>query len=255
MHQVINSIHNIKRRQQIRNIKTHNYKGNPNTFHYSDPSCERGCCSGVNHPELNSPELKEDSPPPVPSSVCILLVTSKGNNVAVRATHTCQLLVSKYSLTVMKIDSMDSLFLFSLFPFHIWTYQLTFFLWTTFLTFTFLLTLHQRKGPRTTKHGLLAGTLLEEEELPDPAPPAKASLDCPSDAGVDLHPNSTSLHPKRNGRKVVATAHKAVSDGPTWNSIRCAYPTANSQLITSNSTTFFSSSAKWHSKNANLLFN
>ena len=103
--------------------------------------------------------------------------------------------------------------------------------------------------------GMRGGSLLEEEEPPDPAPPAKASPDCPSDTLEDLHPNSTDLHPKRNDRKVVAVAHKAVSDGPTWNSIRCAYPTANSQLITSNSATFFSSSAKQCSKNANLLFN
>ena len=59
------------------------------------------------------------------------------------------------------------------------------------------------------------GTLSEEEELPDLTPPTKASPDCPSDTRVDLHPNSTDLHLKRNGRKVVAAARKAVSDGPT----------------------------------------
>ena len=59
------------------------------------------------------------------------------------------------------------------------------------------------------------GTLSEEEELPDLTPPAKASPDCPPDGVEDLHPNSTDLHPKRKGRKAVAAACKAVSDGPT----------------------------------------
>ena len=57
----------------------------------------------------------------------------------------------------MKFDSMDSLFLFSLFPFHIQTYQLTFFLWTTFLTFIFSLTSHQGREPRTAKDGIMRG--------------------------------------------------------------------------------------------------
>ena len=41
------------------------------------------------------------------------------------------------------------------------------------------------------------------------------SPDCPSDTSEDLHPNSTDLHPNRNGRKAVAAARRAVSDGPT----------------------------------------
>ena len=57
----------------------------------------------------------------------------------------------------MKIDSMDSLFLFSLFPFHIQTYQLTFFLQTTFLTLIFSLTSHQGREPRTAKYGITHG--------------------------------------------------------------------------------------------------
>ena len=65
------------------------------------------------------------------------------------------------------------------------------------------------------EQGMRGGTPALEEELPDLTPPAKASPDCPSDTGVDLHPNSTDLHPNKNGRKAVAAAHKAVSDGPT----------------------------------------
>ena len=65
------------------------------------------------------------------------------------------------------------------------------------------------------EQGMREGTLLEEAELPDLTPPAKASPDCPSDTGADLHPNSTDLHPNKNGRKAVVVAHKAVSDGPT----------------------------------------
>ena len=52
------------------------------------------------------------------------------------------------------------------------------------------------------------GTLSEEEEPPDLTPPAKTSPDCPSDGAEDLHL-------KRKGRKAVAAARKAVSDGPT----------------------------------------
>ena len=59
------------------------------------------------------------------------------------------------------------------------------------------------------------GTRSEAEEPPDLTPPAKASPDCPSDGTEDLHPNSTDLHLKRKGRKAVAAAHRAVSDGPT----------------------------------------
>ena len=59
------------------------------------------------------------------------------------------------------------------------------------------------------------GTLLEEEEPPDLTPPAKASPNCPSDTGVDLHLNLTDLHPNKNSRKAVVAVHKAVSDGPT----------------------------------------
>ena len=65
------------------------------------------------------------------------------------------------------------------------------------------------------EQGMRGGTRLEEEELPDLAPPAKASPDCPSDTGVDLHPNLTNSHLRRKGRKVVVAARKADSDGPT----------------------------------------
>ena len=65
------------------------------------------------------------------------------------------------------------------------------------------------------EQGMRGGTPEAEEELPDLTPPAKASPDCPSDARVDLHPNSTDLHLNKNGRKAVVAARKAVSDGPT----------------------------------------
>ena len=65
------------------------------------------------------------------------------------------------------------------------------------------------------EQGLREGTQSEEEEFPDLTPPTKASPDCPSDGAEDLHPNLTDLHPKRKGRKAVAAARKAVSDGPT----------------------------------------
>ena len=65
------------------------------------------------------------------------------------------------------------------------------------------------------EQGSRGGTQSEEEEPPDLTPPSKASPNCPSDTGVDLHPNSTDLHPNRNGRKAVAAARKAASDGPT----------------------------------------
>ena len=65
------------------------------------------------------------------------------------------------------------------------------------------------------EQGSRGGTRSEEAELPDLTPPTKASPDCPSDGVEDLHPNLTDLHPKRKGRKAVAAAHKAVSDGPT----------------------------------------
>ena len=57
---------------------------------------------------------------------------------------------------------------------------------------------------------------MEAEEPPDLTPPTKASPNCPSDGGADSsHPNLTDLHPNKNGRKAVAAARKAVSDGPT----------------------------------------
>ena len=65
------------------------------------------------------------------------------------------------------------------------------------------------------EQGMRGETSPEEEEPLDQAPPTKASPNCPSDAVEDLHLNSTNLHLKRKGRKAVAAAHKAVSDGPT----------------------------------------
>ena len=65
------------------------------------------------------------------------------------------------------------------------------------------------------EQGMREGTRSEEEEPPDLTPPAKASPDCPLDGVEDLHLNLTDLHPKRKGRKAVAAARKAVSDGPT----------------------------------------
>ena len=63
--------------------------------------------------------------------------------------------------------------------------------------------------------GMRGGDTTGGRGTPDLTPPAKASPDCPSDAGVDLYLNWTDLHPNKNGRKVVAATQRAVSDGPT----------------------------------------
>ena len=81
IHQVINSICNINKRQTNRLFKTHRNKGNPSTSHTLNPSNERERLSRENHPDPDSPELKGDPPPPAePSSICASLITRKGNN-------------------------------------------------------------------------------------------------------------------------------------------------------------------------------
>ena len=54
IHQVINSIHDINKRQTNKLFKTHRNKGNPNTSHTLDPSNERECLLGLNHPDPDS---------------------------------------------------------------------------------------------------------------------------------------------------------------------------------------------------------
>ena len=190
IHQVINDIHNINKGAKLKSIKRtklHNYKATPNTSHNSGSTL----LSGENHhPELDelmSGEAPEDSSPE-PSTAAKWLASTDNTSA----------LSFSLSLTSGRYAQSDP-------PLEI----------------TIDLLEEEERGEikdelvSPEEQGMRGGTPLEEEELPDLTPPTKASPDCPSDTGVDLHLNSTDLHPKRKGRKVVAAAHKAVSDGPT----------------------------------------
>ena len=187
IHQVINNICDINKRATLDKTKLHKYKASSNIFHNS----RRTCLVGENHqPELDlltfgeGPE--DSSPDPSTSAKCS---TSTDNTVA---------LSSSPSETSGRYAQSDP-------PLEITTDS----------------PVEEERGEiedeleSPEEQGMRGGTRLEAEEPPDLTPPAKASPDCPSDTGVDLHPNLTDLHPNKNGRKAVAAACKAVSDGPT----------------------------------------
>ena len=187
IHKVISDIRDINNKAKLRKTKTHNYKANPNTYHNSG----RTLRSGENHHQrldwLDSEEAPgELSPVPSTSAVCS---TSTVDTSA---------LSSSPSETGGRYAQSDP-------PPEMITDC----------------PVEEERGEiedellLPSEQDSRGGTRLEEEELPDLAPPAKASPNCPSDAVEDLHPNSTDLHPKRKGRKAVAAARKAVSDGPT----------------------------------------
>ena len=187
IHNVIRDICDINKKAKLKKTKLHNYKVNPNNPHNS----ERILLSGENHhPELDSLMTEEDLGEPSPEpSISTEWLTS---------THDTSTLSSSTSLTGGRCAQSDP-------PPEITTD----------------LPEEEERGEikdelvSPEEQGMRGGTLSEEEELPDLTPPTKASPDCPSDTGVDLHPNSTDLHPKRKGRKAVAAARKAASDGPT----------------------------------------
>ena len=186
IHKVIKDIRDINKQAKLRKAKTHNYRGDPSTSHNS-----RSCLlSGENHhPELDSLTFgkgpEEPSPDPSISAGCS---TSTGDTSDCSSTSATS---GRYAQSdpppEITTDSPDE----------------------------------EERGEieneleSPVEQGMRGGTLPEEEEPPDLTPPSKASPNCPSDTGVDLHPNSTNLHLKRNGRKAVAAARKAVSDGPT----------------------------------------
>ena len=187
IHKVINDIRDINNKAKLRKTKTRMYKANPNIYHNSG----RTLRSGENHhPRLDWLNPEEDpgepSPDPSASAGCS---TSTVNTSA---------LSSSPSETGRRYTQSDP-------P----------------LEMTTDCPVEEERGEiedellSPVEQGSRGGTRSEEAELPDPAPPAKASPNCPSDAVEDLHPNSTDLHPKRKGRKAVAAARKAVSDGPT----------------------------------------
>ena len=184
---VIKDICDINREAKLKKTKLHNYKANPNNPHNSGSLH----LSGENHhPELDLLMFGEgpEEPSPELSTSAKLLTLTDDTSV----------LSSSLSLTGRRYAQSDP-------PLETTT-----------------------DSPEEEERGeiedelvspeeqeMRGGTLSEEEEPPDLTPPTKASPDCPSDTGVDLHPNSTNLHPKRKGRKAVAAARKAVSDGPT----------------------------------------
>ena len=187
IHKVISDIHDINNKAKLTKTKTHKYMANPNTYHNSG----RTLRSGENHhPKLDwldSEEAPGDSSP-TPS-------TSAGCSTSMVGTSD---LSSSPSGTGGRYAQSDP-------PPEITTD------WPV----------EEERGEiedellSPLEQDSRGGTRSEEAELPDLTPPAKASPNCPSDAVEDLHPNSTDLHPKRKGRKAVAAARKAVSDGPT----------------------------------------
>ena len=187
IHKVINDIRDINNKTKLRKTKTHMYMANPNIYHNS----RRNLCSGENHhPEPDSlgteEGLEDSSPDPSTSDECSTL------------TDETSVLSSSPSETGGRYAQSNP-------PPEI----------------TMDWPVEEERGEiedellSPVEQDLRGGTRSKEAELPDLTPPAKASPDCPSDGVEDLHPNSTDLHPKRKGRKAVAAARKAVSDGPT----------------------------------------
>ena len=187
IHQVINDIHDINKKAKSNKTRLCNCKANPNISHNSG----RTLLVGENHhPELDSLTFgegpEEPSPDPSTSAEC----STSTANISV--------LSSSPSETGGRYAQSDP-------PPEITTDS----------------PVEEERGEiedeleSPEEQEMRGGTQSEVEEPPDLTPPAKASPDCPSDGAEDLHPNSTDLHPKRKGRKVVAAARKAVSDGPT----------------------------------------
>ena len=187
IHQVISDIRDINSKTKLNKTKTRNYRANPNTYHNSG----RTLRSGENHHPrldwLDSEEAPgEPSPDPSASAACS---TSTACTSALSSSPSE--IGGRYAQSDPPLEmTTDS-------------------------------PVEEERGEIEEELGSpeeqdsRGGTRSEEEELPDLTPPAKASPNCPSDAVEDLHPNSTDLHPKRKGRKAVAAARKAVSDGPT----------------------------------------
>ena len=184
---VISDIRDINSKTKLKKTKTHKYMANPNNYYNSG----RTLLSGENHhPRLDSlvPEedLGDSSPAPSTSVACS---TSTADTSA---------LSSSPSETGGRYAQSDP-------PPEMTTDC----------------PVEDERGEiedellSPLEQDSRGGTRSEAEELPDLTPPAKASPNCPSDAWEDLHPNLTDLHPNRNGRKAVAAARKAVSDGPT----------------------------------------
>ena len=187
IHKVINDIRDINNKVKIRKTKTHMYKANPNTYYNSG----RNLLSGENHhPRLDSLPLEE-----VPGDSSLAPSTSAGCSALTADTSAPSSSPSETSRRYAHSDPPPEMTMDC--PVEDERGEIE----------DELLSLEEQDSRE--------GIRLEEGELPDLTPPAKASPNCPSDAVEDLHPNSTNLHPKRKGRKAVAAARKAVSDGPT----------------------------------------
>ena len=187
IHNVIKDIRDINNKAKLRKTNIHKYKASPNIYHNSG----RTLLSGENHhPRLDSLAPEEDPGDPSPDPSISAAWTASTVDTSAPS--------SSLSETGGRYAQSDP-------PPEITTDS----------------PVEEERGEiedellSPLEQGMRGGTSLEEEEPPDQAPPAKASPDCPSDTRVDLHLNLTDLHPKRNGRKAVAAAHKAVSDGPT----------------------------------------
>ena len=187
IHKVIKDIRDINNKTKLRKTKTHMYMVNPNTYHNSG----RNLLSGENHhPALDSLTFGEDpeDPSPVPS-------TSAEWSASTDDTFALSSSPSETGRRYAQSDPPPEM--------------------------TTDCPVEEERGEiedelvSPVEQDSRGGTRSEEEEPPDLTPPAKASPDCPSDGAEDLHPNLTDLHLKRKGRKVVAAARKAVSDGPT----------------------------------------
>ena len=187
IYKVISDIRDINNKAKLKQTKICTCKANPNIYYNSG----RTLLSGENcHPELDSLMFGEDpedsSPVPSTSAEC----STSTDNTSV--------LSSSPSETGGRYTQSDP-------PPEM----------------TMDCPVEEERGEiedeleSPEEQGSRGGTRSEVEEPPDLTPPTKASPNCPSDTGVDLHLNLTNLHPNRNGKKAVAAARKAVSDGPT----------------------------------------
>ena len=184
---VISDIRNINIKAKLKTTNTHMYKASPNTYHNSG----RNLRSGENHhPALDSltfEEVPPDSSPDSSTSGECSTLTDNTSALSSSASETGR----RYAHNDPPLEMITDC------PVEDERGEIE----------------DELESPE--EQDSRGGTRLEEEEPPDLTPPAKASPDCPSDGMEDLHPNSTDLHPKRKGRKAVAAAHKAVSDGST----------------------------------------
>ena len=187
IHKIIYDICNINNKAKLRKTSIRMNKANPNIYHNSG----RTLLSGENHhPELDSltfGEGPEDSSPDPSTSDKCSTSTDDTSALSSSPSETSRRYAQSNPPPEMTTD---------------WPVE-------------------EERGEiedellSPEEQEMRGGTPSEAEEPPDLTPPTKASPDCPSDGVEDLHPNSTDLHPKRKGRKAVAAAHKAVSDGPT----------------------------------------